>query len=429
MDATVILLIVAMIILGEYLAEWIFRRFGCPDLLVLILVGILLGPSGFNLVDPAYLVSLAPLFTTFTLLFMMFEGALSINLRSLARGFGSGLGLSVSVFLLSSLLTAFIIFIWRGDLIISLLLGAALGGVSSAFVIPVLQQIFPKEGERGELYSILVLESSITDVLAIVCSLSLMELKLSGEVTARLVIAQIAALFSVAGLLGLLAGCFWIFLEKRFLPRDSNYNMTIAYAIILYFLTETAGGNGAMACLFLGLVLTNAPLLLQFWRMILQKGGMDPSQPAGSRNDTGQQAPPPSKTSDRIVSYQEKKFYREISFFLKTFFFVYVGLMINFQNKPAVYLGLIVALVLMLARQLGGLMTRALGAAQKRLVNAMFARGLAPVAIALIALQRGVIVDSVYLDIIYLVVTATIILSSIKVFLYRLSTSRDTVSK
>jgi len=54
----------------------------------------------------------------------------------------------------------------------------------------------------------------------------------------------------------------------------------------------------------------------------------------------------------------------------------------------------------------------------------MFARGLAPVAIALIAVEKGIIADPAIIDIIYIVITCSIILSSLKVFQYKLTVKK-----
>jgi hypothetical protein len=59
------------------------------------------------------------------------------------------------------------------------------------------------------------------------------------------------------------------------------------------------------------------------------------------------------------------------------------------------------------------------------LMNSLFARGIAPVAIILIALERKVITNLAVVDTVYFVITATIILSSLRVFLYRLKIKRD----
>ena len=89
------------------------------------------------------------------------------------------------------------------------MLGFALGGISSAFIIPMLKQITVNK----KTYSVLTLESALTDVLSIVFALTMMELKILKVFEINAVLSQIAALFFVAGFLGILAGFLWIFIE------------------------------------------------------------------------------------------------------------------------------------------------------------------------------------------------------------------------
>ena len=138
---------------------------------------------------------------------------------------------------------------------LALLVGFILGGVSTAFVIPVLGQMnIPKK-----LYSLLALESALTDVFCIVFSLTIMEIMEFGNIAAKAVATQLVSLFAIAGLIGVLAGVLWIVLSIKVF-KEHNYIMVIAYLIFLYVLTEFLGGNGAIATLFFGLMLKNSKI-------------------------------------------------------------------------------------------------------------------------------------------------------------------------
>lgn len=397
-----ILLMVSLIILFGYTAEWIFEKRGIPDTLFLIVLGFLIGPNVLNYIQLESLSTLAPIFTTFTLLFLLFNGALAIDLKSFAEGIGSGISIGIFSFFISSIAAAGILFLVTRDIMNALMLGFALGGVSSAFIIPVIGQLKIKK----KLYSVLTLESALTDVISIVFAITMIELKILQVIDIKNVLSQIASLFSVASLVAVIAGYLWIFFEKKAIG-DKNYFMTISFVMLVYFITQYLGGNGAIAALVFGIVLTNSKTLVSIGKKI-----MNPRKKI-------EMSPEERKAEAAVVSSREKMFYMEIAFFLKTFFFVYIGLYLNVRNFKAVCLGTAIALSVMLLRTLTSLLTKNYDRFERILINALFARGIAPAAIILTAVEKGVIKDQNIIDIVYFVITATIILSSIKVFIYK----------
>ena len=92
--------------------------------------------------------------------------------------------------------------------------------------------------------------------------------------------------------------------EGRMSENDLNYIATIAFLLILYGVIEYTGGSGAMAAFAFGLVLGNSKKVFS----ALQK------------------------ERKNLMTHSRRFFYSEISFFLKSFFFVYLGLLINFAD-------------------------------------------------------------------------------------------------
>lgn len=416
MNINFILLIVSLIVIFGYIAEWVFRKTNIPDILFLIILGFLLGPNILNLISPLSLGRLAPLFTAFTLLFLMFEGALSIDLKSFAIGIGSGVSIGLVNFSLSALFISGMFYIQLHDLSTALMLGFSLGGITSAFIIPLLQQLKVDK----KIYSVLTLESALTDVLAIVLGITMMEIKILNIINIQNVLAQISSMFAVAGIVGVAAGALWVRLEftGNLIERDKNYLLTIAYLLLVYFVTEYLGGNGAIAALFFGMSLANSDILIFIGRRITR-----------GRRKAAADSEERKNRQERVVSSQERRFFQEISFFLKTFFFVYIGLLLNIKNPRVILIGSAVAVGLLILRNATSLLTRSYKPADRTLMNSLFARGIAPVAIILIALERKVITNLVVVDTVYFVITATIIFSSLRVFLYRLKIKKDNCAK
>ena len=398
MDTKAILLLISVIVLFGYFAEWIFEKYSIPDTLSLLLIGFLIGPSALNLLSLQSLSMVAPLFTTFTLLFLMFDGGLDIDLKSFADGLSSGLIIGLWNFFLSSVLVTGILYYNDRDLISALLLGFTLGGITSAYVIPILKQL----NVNKKVFTVMTIESSVTDVLSIVFAITIMQIKIAHQFKAGMIFSNIASLFAIAGFTGIIFGILWFYIEGTIVKEDENYIMMIAYVVIVYIITEYLGGNGAISSLFVGLVLANSRAIKSFGRIIKRK-----------RKKVDKKQKP-------IVSKREKLFYKEISFFLKTFFFVYIGLLLNLKNTEAVVIGLTISVSLMLIRPISSLFTIKFEFLDRKLINSLFARGIAPAVIILIAKENGAIKDQLSIDVVYFVITASIILSSFKVFLYKL---------
>jgi cell volume regulation protein A len=342
----------------------------------------------------------------------MFDGSLSIDLRSFAEGIGSGISIGFSNFFASALVIAGIFYFLGNALMLSLMLGFALGGVSSAFIIPIIKQL----NVEKKLFSVLTLESALTDVLSIVFALTMIELKILNVIDVQSVFSQIASKFFVAGVLGILAGGLWIFLEnKKIIEEDRNYMMTIAYVVLLYFVTEYLGGNGAIAAMFFGIVIANSRIMIAMAQKVKRPLRI-------SKTETAEETP---EKLVNVVSRRERMFYQEIAFFLKTFFFVYIGLLLDVTNLKAVAIGLGIAVAILVLRNISTLMTKGYKDTDRLLVNSLFGRGIAPAAILLVAIEKQLLTDQTLIDIVYVVITATIILSSLRVFFYKMKIKKS----
>ena len=399
MEVVVLSLLAAGFILffGSF-AEFIFRRWHIPDVLFLILLGFVIGPSALAWVNPSDLLVVAPIFTTFTLMFLLFDGAFNINLSSLLKEFSDSMVLTMWNFFISSLICFLIILAFGFSLATSLFAGFALGGVSSSFVIPVLRQINPP----GKLFSLLTLESALTDVFCIVFSLAVLEFVQLGSASLQVTLAQIIALFAVGAVVGIAAGSLWFFLQVK-LFEEHNYMLTVAYLLIVYVLTEFLQGSGAIATLFFGLVLSNSKKLSSIFVGITSSKSRDKKK--ALRGDLG----------ISITTRSEEHFYDQISFFLKTFFFVYIGVLIDISDTRSLLIGAILSVAILFARRASNLLKTITTESNKGLIDSIFARGLAAAAIAQIAITRNFLGAEEISKIIYVTIAGTIILSSLNI--------------
>ena len=104
---------------------------------------------------------------------------------------------------------------------------------------------------------------------------------------------------------------------------------------------------------------------------------------------------------------------------MKTFFFVYIGVLIDISDVKALIIGGILSIVLAGSRMASLLLTKKMDKDYKDLVNSIFARGLAAAVIAQLAVQRGIPHAEFILKVAFVTITGTILLSSVRIFLLR----------
>ena len=411
MNVNIALLSISLIAIFGFISESLFRRTNIPDVIFLIIIGFLIGPNGYGFTSPEDLASFAPIVTTFTLLILIFDGAFNINLSSLIREFSSSLILTIYNFVLSTVVVGGIFFyiqqfhLGGTTMMAAMIIGFSLAGVSSSFVIPILNQI--RVG--GKLFSRLALESALTDVFCIVATLSVIEVYTTGIFGIQDTLSYLVRLFAIAGFIGALGGIVWIAIRVF---EEQNYIITIAFLILIYLVTEEFGGNGPIAALFFGLILNNSKQLTSIKEGIL------------SRSVKEKQKAVQGELGVAVTSANEEKFYHLISFFLKAFFFIYVGILLDITDQTALLVGSILSVLIMVVRMASMPLTKGMPGAQRKLVNAVFARGLAAAVLIQAVIQAGMPHAEYLARVVYVVIIGTIILSSLRVFILRVSLSK-----
>jgi cell volume regulation protein A len=211
---TLALILGGSIIVIGFLSNYLFERTGFPDMLLLIVLGILLGPvTGW--VDTASIMSLAPYLAALALVFILFDGGMAMNIYRVFSESPRATILAVTGFAMNVIVTTlFMMYIVIPDVppLFSVLFGTILGGSSSIVVISLASRI--KISEKCS--TILSLESAITDILCIVFSLIAIEIILKGASVDLTAIAQsIASRFSTGVVLGLIFGIIWLSILKK----------------------------------------------------------------------------------------------------------------------------------------------------------------------------------------------------------------------
>ena len=155
MDVAVLaFLVAAIIIILGFLGEEFFKRTSIPDPLLLLLLGVLLGPI-FQFFAQEELLAITPYFSALALIIILFDGGLNMNIKEAIKNSPRALIMALLGWILNVFVTAFLckyLLGWR--LLNGLLMGSIVGGGSSLIVIALTRKI----GVTEEVETLLSLE-------------------------------------------------------------------------------------------------------------------------------------------------------------------------------------------------------------------------------------------------------------------------------
>jgi NhaP-type Na+/H+ or K+/H+ antiporter len=325
---------------------------------------------------------------------ILFEGSLGLDLKVLWNSIVGATGLTVWNFVGTLAVVAPLARVFLGfDWLQSFTLAATVGGTSSAVVIPVVGRL--RIGEKTK--TILTLESALSDVLVIVVTLALVTTQAGGaEFRVGKLFGDMFNTFLVAALLGCLAGVAWSLALHWLHGVKNSIFTTPAFVLVVYGVTDWLGYSGAIAALLMGITLGNIkqmpPLFLKNRRHLLTD-----------------------------LSGTERAVFGEVAFLLKTFFFVYVGVTIQFSNPTLVLAGLCIALALFALRvpvvHASLIPSASFSRFDAVASGAMNPKGLAAAVAASIPFQMGLPMGREIMLAAFSVVLFTISVSSVLVFL------------
>ncbi|OIO24455.1 hypothetical protein AUJ14_06230 [Candidatus Micrarchaeota archaeon CG1_02_55_22] len=383
-----------IIFLG-YLGSLFFDKTKIPDLLILIAAGILLGPV-LGVADTAFFASLTPFFAALALVVLLFDGGLNLNFARVVNELGRAFVFTIACFVLSTLLVAGVmVLVFGWPLLFGLLLGAVVGGTSSAVVIPLVGKISGNEQTK----TVLKLESALTDALCVITAIAVIEIILARVTTIGEIGNSLIGAFSIAAVVGIIASIIWLAVLQRLKGVEFDYLLTLGTVFLLYAVVEGVKGNGAIAVLVFGIALGNA-------ERIAIALNQDPEK--------------------YVLEEDIRKFQTEVSFFVRTFFFVYLGLLFDLYHvSPGAVAVAVVILIAILASR--GAITRLLipggNAGDRMLSFIMIPRGLAAAVLASLPFTMGITLDAypfliVFAQAVFLVILFTNVITTVGVFKY-----------
>ena len=387
---------IGLLIFAAHLFTEIFSRKRIPDVLLLMIIGLFLGPI-FHLVKPEYFGSVASVFTTITLVIILFQSGTELNFNTLLNSIRGTAKLTLINFFITKIVVALLRLIVKLDFLTSLMLGAILGGTSSAVVIPMVSQL--KISQKGG--TILILESAFSDVLCIVFAWAdLQAIQSGGAMNVGKVLGDIISSFILATVIGVISAILWSYVLERVRHVKNSILTTPAFVFIVYGFNEWLGFSGAIAALAFGIGMANIDSMYNSGIVIKKmfKNGE------------------PTKLNET-----EKQLFSEVVFLLKTFFFVYIGVSIQLNQLVPILMGLAIAVVLFALRipivmaSVHSKKDSTMPIEDKIFMSGIVPKGLAAAVLATIPVQKGIEGGEMIQNIVFAVILFSIIFTSVLV--------------
>jgi cell volume regulation protein A len=374
------LIIVAAVLGSGYLASQLMKSKGVPESIFMISAGVILGPV-LKILDTADFAPLAPYLGGMALIAIMFDSGLGTDIYELLGQSKHAFILAILSFFSGVALLVLILYILPIFIVIpdfpeftlkeAVLYGTIVGGSSGAVVASVAKSI----GMKKNLSMFLTVESILTDALCIIGTLTVLMWITIPDLAPQQVATFIAAKFSVS----LVTGAIFGLILAQIIHRRYQYTLILTLLLFLYGSTEMVGGNGAIAVFVCAVILANLDRL-----------------PFLSREDI-------------IASVNIRKeslggFHSELSFLIKVFFYLEVGLIFNVniydpKIAQAMLFGLIIAILLLVVRfPAAAFVSRMSSVGESKVISVFYARGLAAAVLAFLPAQLGLASSDFYLQ-------------------------------
>jgi cell volume regulation protein A len=358
---TILLLVISSIVFLGYLADVLFRKLGIPHILFLLVIGYIIGP-GLGYVDFSQYGDINTFIGTLVLIIILFESGMELNIFDVIHKSGRGLlmGLLEIIFSMAFCAAAFY-YIFNINPWVGAIFGVIAGGSTPQIIMPLLKKL----NVSNDVKHFFTIESSATDGISVVIAIVLVAALVTNSFNLHDAGQLMLAYLSVGAVLGIVIGIATVVLMSR-AKIDYPYMMIIAVLISLYVFAEYFQGSGVMAVLLYGIVL-------------------------GNRKEIGEMFKFKGLEDDTVT----RLFQAEISFFISTFFFIYMGTMVHVPSIHILQIAAVATAALFIAKIIATYITtfRSFLARYNKLIIAMQAKG---IEIAVLSIMLPTIILSQY---------------------------------
>lgn len=221
--------------IAALLLNGLFEKIKLPGLIGMTLLGIVIGPNVFNLID-GQILEISKELRTFALIVILLRAGLGLKKKALNQVGISAIRMSFIPGVLEGLAVTFMSMVLLDMTFVQGgILGFIIAAVSPAVVVP--QMLRLKEegiGEQKQVPTLILAGASVDDVFAITIFTAFLTIYLGKEIdlTKQLLTIPISILFGVAS--GMIIGYLLYILFRRLHIRDTKKVMILLIICILY---------------------------------------------------------------------------------------------------------------------------------------------------------------------------------------------------
>ena len=379
--APVVLLAAGVTIFLGVAGEAFFKKTGIPDVAFLMILGVVIGPV-LGIIGPDAVIEVVPYFAALALIIIMFDGGLNLDIKHIVKTAHFSTTIAILGFILSvliiSIATHYVLgWFWLD----SILLGSIVGGSSSAIVFGLVRNVKISE----ETKSMLSFESALTDILATIVAFILFEAVLAGHFDLQTLQETIGRAVIVGLVLGFGVGIPWMYVSTKLGNAQHSYMLTLGILFVLFFMANSFGESGALTALVFGLMLGNKHHLSRILKFKLPKIEMDDPT------------------------------HNQLTFLVRAFFFVFVGLMASFGQIEYVVFGVLITIAVFFGRSfvVKITLTKKFSKLDRAVTHSMIPRGLAAAVLATYPITMGLPNAEAYPQIIFFIILSSVIITTI----------------
>ena len=253
-----IFLTLSLLLMGALLARFVASLLRIPEILLLVGVGALFGPSALDVVDVPFDSLGAQLIFTLGVSLILFYGGLSLSLPILRTVWLSLTLLAVPGVVITALIvgvTAHFVFDLPWN--VAFLVGAVLSPTDPAILIP----LFVRSRLKPKVAQTVIAESAFNDPTGAALALTFAGVVLTGNNSISGPAGEFLVDLGISTVIGIVAGVVLsaaISSDRMGVWRESEAIAVLAVITISFFSLDTAGGSGYLGAFLAGLIVGNA---------------------------------------------------------------------------------------------------------------------------------------------------------------------------
>ncbi len=388
MELTGPIIFVGLLLFLAHAFVALFEKTRVPDVLLLIIIGLLLGPI-FNIVEPSDFGKAGQIFTVVALVVLLYNGGFRLSFAKMADSWKETIVQTLAIYFVTlAILAPFIFFLTPLQVPESLFVAAVLAGPAPSLMAPAMRHF--KLSEKTKM--LLRIETPLGEAVSVVVALAILRGMRMHELEVGIVLGRLLASFVVAAVIGGTSAYLWSLLLFRVRGLYQGVFLTPSFVFILFGVMEFLGFSGPIAVLAFGIVLGNIERIIIPW--VVKRTKMVPL--------------PQSET--------EKNLTDEVAFIIKTFFFVFIGMTMQFTYDQAIAVAISCTGFLVVGRLIVlqvPFIRLSIPREDVLRLSVMIPKGTAAAVLAGLPLQQGIAGGGLIQDLSFGVITFSIFLASL----------------